>query len=167
MAGQRFTKRNRGSDNAKARRRRQLIGLGAAAGTFLAAALTPVAANAGPILNRVSGLVHLSPIVGPASGGDGAGGHGGQAVTAGQAAKVGTAARVGQAAPAVSPARAVRAAPAARPDPAEPPACPGSTALPAKVGCVRPERRIHQAAIRHELRQVGDDAAAGLRALAP
>jgi predicted amino acid-binding ACT domain protein len=36
---------------------------------------TPVAANAGPILNRVSGLVHLSPIVGPAPGGDG--GHGG------------------------------------------------------------------------------------------
>jgi hypothetical protein len=83
MAGQRFTKRNRGSDNAKARRRRQLIGLGAAAGTFLAAALTPVAANAGPILNRVSGPVHLSPIVGPAPGGDGepgtdgAGGHAG------------------------------------------------------------------------------------------
>jgi hypothetical protein len=77
MAGQRFTKRNRGSDNAKARRRRQLIGLGAAAGTFLAAALTPVVANAGPILNSVSGLVHLSPIVGPAPGGDGAGGKGG------------------------------------------------------------------------------------------
>jgi hypothetical protein len=53
-----------------------VIGLGAAAGTFLAAALTPVAANAGPILNRVSGLVHLSPIVGPAPGGDGAPGTG-------------------------------------------------------------------------------------------
>jgi hypothetical protein len=83
MAGQRFTKRNRGSDNAKARRRRQLIGLGAATVTFLAAALTPVAANAGPIPNRVSGLAHLSPVVGPAPGGDGApgadgaGGHAG------------------------------------------------------------------------------------------
>ena len=74
MAGQRFTKRNRGSDGAKVRRRRQLVGLGVAAGTFLAAAMTPLAAaptvNADPILNTVSGLVHFGPVVGPAPGGD-------------------------------------------------------------------------------------------------
>jgi len=84
MAGQRFTKRNRGSDDAKARKRRHVVRLGAAASTFLAAALTPLAtapaANADHILNTVSGHVHLGPTVDPAPGGDGrngAGGHGG------------------------------------------------------------------------------------------
>jgi hypothetical protein len=96
MTGQRFTKRNRGSDNAKARRRRQLIGLSAAAGTFLTAALTPVSANAGPILNCVSGLVHVSPIVGPAPGGDGAGGHGGAGGNGGNGGKGGAGGTGGQ-----------------------------------------------------------------------
>jgi hypothetical protein len=85
-----FTKRNCGPDMAKARRRRQLVGLGAATGTFLAAALTPLgaapAASADLILNPVSGLVRLGPIVdlAPGDGGngapgtDGAGGHGGK-----------------------------------------------------------------------------------------
>jgi len=85
MAGQRFTKRNRGSDDAKARKRRHVVRLGAAAGTFLAAALTPLATapTADTILNMVSGLVHLGPSVDPTPGGDGgsgtdgAGGHGG------------------------------------------------------------------------------------------
>jgi hypothetical protein len=38
MAGQRFLKLNRGSDNAKPRRRRHLVVLAAAADSFLAAA---------------------------------------------------------------------------------------------------------------------------------
>jgi hypothetical protein len=96
MAGQRFTKRNRGSDNAKARRHSQLIGLGAAAGTFLAAALTPMAANAGPIPNSVSGLVHLSPIVGAEPGGDGAGGNGGAGGKGGNGGKGGAGGTGGQ-----------------------------------------------------------------------
>src|ERR1035441_7276203 len=78
MTGQRFTKRNRGSDNAKVRRRHQLVGLGVAAGTFLAAAMTQLATaptvNADPILKTVSGLVHLGPSVDPAPGGDGGNG---------------------------------------------------------------------------------------------
>ena len=85
MAGQRFIELNRGSGYGKARRRRQLVGLGAAAVTFLAAALTPLATapTADTILNMVSGLVHLGPSVDPTPGGDGgsgtdgAGGHGG------------------------------------------------------------------------------------------
>jgi hypothetical protein len=56
MAGQRFTKLNRGPDNAKARRRRQLFALIAAASTIVAAAIMPLAtapaANAGPICGR-------------------------------------------------------------------------------------------------------------------
>jgi hypothetical protein len=96
MAGQRFTKRNRGSDNPKPRRRRQLIGLGAAAGTFLAAALTPVAANARPILNSVSGLVLISSIVGAAPGDDGAGGQGGAGGKGGNGGKGGAGGTGGQ-----------------------------------------------------------------------
>jgi hypothetical protein len=72
MAGQRFTKRNRGSVSGKLRRRRRVVGLSAATGTFLAAATTPLApaptANAEPITNTVSGLVHFGPIVDPAPG---------------------------------------------------------------------------------------------------
>jgi len=46
MVIERFTKQHRGSDNAIARQHRQLIGLGVAAGTFLAVAITPLAATA-------------------------------------------------------------------------------------------------------------------------
>jgi hypothetical protein len=81
MAGQRVSKLSRGSQDSRPRRRRQLVGLGAAAGTFLAAALnplaTPPAASAGPIFGLVSGLVHLGPSVDPTPGDDGAGGQGG------------------------------------------------------------------------------------------
>jgi hypothetical protein len=56
MAGQRYTKRNRGPNSTKVRQRRQLAGL-VAAGTFLAARMTPLATaptvNADPILNTV------------------------------------------------------------------------------------------------------------------
>jgi len=81
MAGQGVIKLNPGSDNGKARWRRQLLGLGAAAGTVLAAVLTPLAtapaAYAGPVFGPVSRLGQLGPTVDPAPGGDGAGGHGG------------------------------------------------------------------------------------------
>jgi hypothetical protein len=81
MIGQRFIKLNRAADDATARRRRQLVVLAAVAGSFLAAALTPLntasAASAGPICGLVSGRVHMDPSVDPTPGGDGAGGHGG------------------------------------------------------------------------------------------
>jgi hypothetical protein len=96
MAGQRCTKWNRGSDKTKARGRRQLIGLSAAAGMFLAAVLTPVSANAGPILDSVSRLVNLSPTVGPAPGDDGTGGHGGAGGKGGNGGKGGAGGTGGQ-----------------------------------------------------------------------
>ena len=81
MAGQRVIKLNRGSDKAKARRRRQLVVLRPAGGMFLAAALTSPTtaptAHADPIVKMSTSRVHASPTVDPAPGNDGAGGHGG------------------------------------------------------------------------------------------
>src|SRR5271169_3166377 len=65
---QRSSKRNRRSHEDTARRRRRVVGLGAAAGAFLAAATTPLAnapaAHADgfdlilePIINSIAGLV--------------------------------------------------------------------------------------------------------------
>jgi hypothetical protein len=132
MAGQRFTKRNRGSNSAKARRRRQLIGLGAAAGTLLAAALTPVYANAGPILSSVSGLVHLSPIVGSAPGGDGdgAGGHGGAGGQGGAGGKGGNGGKGGAGGTGGQPGEGGKGGAGGAPGPGGAPGLPGRNGSP-------------------------------------
>ncbi len=137
--------------------RRRVAGLGAAAGMFLTAAVTPLAtapaASAdlvNPVVNTVSAPAHFDP----PGGGGGNGGQGGAGgVKAGQggatAATVATAATAGCPERAGHPAPAARAVPAGHPAPAANqgyranPANPANLANPAnqaavEIGCDYP-----------------------------
>jgi hypothetical protein len=84
LARHRGSKRNRQSRNVL-RHRRGIAGLGAAAGMFLAAAVTPLATapaagadSVNPVVNTISGPALFDPPGGDGGGGQGgAGGHGG------------------------------------------------------------------------------------------
>src|ERR1700692_2318460 len=75
MAGRNSSKRNQRSRNAKARRRRRVLGAGATAGAFLAFGMTPLAtapaahadvldAVIDPLINAIAGSVGVDALAG-------------------------------------------------------------------------------------------------------